>query len=53
MVVARQSAVGRLSQVPVEGDIVHAWRVVDDDRVSGLLAFSTLEEALEALRAGG
>ncbi len=53
IVVARQSGRGRLSGVPVEGDIVHAWRVVDDDRVSGLLAFSTLDEALEAVRAGG
>jgi ketosteroid isomerase-like protein len=53
VVVARQSAVGRLSGVPVEGDIVHAWQVVDDDRVSGLRAFSTLEEALAAVRDDG
>ena len=53
IVVARQSGRGRISGVPVEGDIVHAWRVMDDDRVSGLLAFSTLDEALEAVRTGG
>jgi ketosteroid isomerase-like protein len=49
--VARQSATGRLSGVPVEGDIVHAWRI-DGDRVTELRAFSTLEEALEAIRSG-
>ena len=48
--VARQSATGRLSGVPVEGDIVHAWRI-SGDRVAGLRAFSTLEEALDAIRA--
>jgi ketosteroid isomerase-like protein len=50
VVVARQSATGRLSGVPVEGEIVHAW-LIEDDRVAGLRAFSTLEEALEAIRA--
>lgn len=49
--VARQSATGRLSGVPVEGDIVHAWRI-SGDRVAGLRAFSTLEEALDAIRTG-
>jgi ketosteroid isomerase-like protein len=51
VVVARQSAVGRLSGVPVEGEIVHAWLVIDD-QIAGLRAFSTLEEALEAIRSG-
>lgn len=50
VVVARQSATGRLSGVPVEGEIVHAWRVAGD-RVTSLRAFSTLEEALDAIRA--
>lgn len=50
VVVARQSATGRLSGVPVEGEIVHAWKVAGD-RVTGLRAFSTLEEALDAIRA--
>src|SRR5918996_86042 len=50
VVVARQSATGRLSGVPVEGEIVHAW-LIEEDRVAGLRAFSTLEEALEAIRA--
>jgi ketosteroid isomerase-like protein len=49
--VARQSATGRRSGVPVEGDIVHAWRI-NGDRVTGLRAYSTLEEALEAIRSG-
>ena len=49
IVVLRQSGRGRLSGIPIEGDIVHAWRV-EDDRVAGLRAFSTLEEAIEAVR---
>ena len=48
--VMRQSAIGKLSRVPVDGDIVHAWHI-RDDQVAGLRAFSTLEEALEAIRA--
>lgn len=47
----RQSGRGRRSGVPVEGDIVHVWRI-DGDRVTGLRAFSTLDEALAALRSG-
>lgn len=50
VVVARQSGRGRRSGVPVEGDIVHAWRVDENDRIGDLRAFSTLEEALAALR---
>ena len=50
IVVARQSATGRLSGVPVEGEIVHAWHV-SGDRATGLRAFSTLDEALDAIRA--
>lgn len=46
VVVLRQSGRGRISGVPVEGDIVHAFRIVDDFRISGLRAFSTLDEAL-------
>lgn len=49
--VMRQSAIGKLSRVPVDGDIVHAWHV-QDDRVVALRAFSTLEEAREAIRSG-
>ncbi|MEX2196375.1 MAG: nuclear transport factor 2 family protein [Thermoleophilaceae bacterium] len=46
--VMRQSGRGRISGVPVEGDIVHAWRT-DGRRLTGLQAFSTLDEALAAL----
>jgi ketosteroid isomerase-like protein len=48
--VMRQSGVGALSGVPVEGTVVHLW-TVHDGRAVGLRAFSTREEALaEAAR---
>jgi uncharacterized protein len=51
IVIIRQSGRGRLSGVPVEGDLAHLWRLRDGRGVS-LRAFSTKEEALEAAEAG-
>jgi ketosteroid isomerase-like protein len=50
IVVIRQSGRGRLSGVPVEGDLAHLWRLRDGRAVS-LRAFSTKQEALEAAEA--
>jgi ketosteroid isomerase-like protein len=50
VVCARQRGRGHASGVAVEGEIFHLWKL-RGDRVAGLYAFSTREEALEA--AGG
>lgn len=47
-VTLHQSGRGRISGVPVEGEIVHVWDIGPDDRASRLRAFSTMAEALEA-----
>ena len=52
IVVARQSGRGRLSGLPVEGDIVHVWKIAGEDRVAGLHAFTTVEEARAAIARG-
>jgi ketosteroid isomerase-like protein len=50
VVCARQRGRGHASGVVVEGEIFHLWKL-RGERVAGLYAFSTREEALEA--AGG
>jgi len=47
LVVARQSARGRVSGVPVDSTIVHVWDIRDDQAV-GMRAYSTREDALAA-----
>jgi ketosteroid isomerase-like protein len=50
VVCARQRGRGHASGVAVEGKIFHLWEL-RGDRVAGLYAFSTREEALEAAAA--
>ncbi|HWH43439.1 MAG TPA: nuclear transport factor 2 family protein [Thermoleophilaceae bacterium] len=45
----RQSGRGRISGIPIDGDIVHVWEIGEDDRARSLRAFSTKDEALAAL----
>jgi len=47
VVVLRQSGRGRLSGVPVEGELCHVWEV-EDGRTIGMRAFTSREEALAA-----
>ena len=49
LVVATQSGTGKVSGVPVEGPIVHLWRMRDGIAAS-MQAFSTKEQALAALK---
>ena len=51
IVVVRQSGRGRLSGIPVAGDLAHLWRLRNGRAIS-LRAFSTKQEALEATEAG-
>jgi ketosteroid isomerase-like protein len=44
VVVARQSARGRVSGAPVDGPIVHVWDI-RDDRAVGMRAYSSREQA--------
>ena len=50
VVTARQSGRGKVSGVPVTGDVFHLWRIADG-RATGLAAFSTRDEALAAAEA--
>jgi ketosteroid isomerase-like protein len=49
VVCARQRGTGRMSGATVEGDIFHVWRL-RGERASGMRAFSTREDAMEAAR---
>jgi ketosteroid isomerase-like protein len=48
VVILRQSGRGEASGAPVEGTVVHLWRIGPDGRAKSLEAFSTREEALAA-----
>jgi ketosteroid isomerase-like protein len=51
VVCARQRGRGQASGAVVEGEIFHVWKL-RGERVAGLWAFSTREEALEAASPG-
>ncbi|MDX6699425.1 MAG: uncharacterized protein QOE65_2822 [Solirubrobacteraceae bacterium] len=52
VVVAHQSGRGKLSGVPVEGEICHLWRL-EDGRAVDLKGYSTRDEAIAAARGPG
>jgi ketosteroid isomerase-like protein len=52
IVVLRQSGRGRLSGAQVEGEIVHVW-TVEDERATAVRGFSSLEDAMAAVRGPG
>jgi ketosteroid isomerase-like protein len=52
IVVLRQSGRGRISGAQVEGEMVHAWKV-EDERAVAVRGFSSLDDALAAVRGSG